>query len=232
MKEENEKKLYLAKKFFAEKLIPAGVAKIKKSKNPATFKKTNPFLSPFQAKLMFGNTSDRSVNQAHIHLRVGSSLATIYGGKIQELCLEVFGATGSGNGFDIEFTDATDGRTKYCQLKAGPVTLSPSAPDAITKRFFDFIKSHGKNMEYIPNSDCVVGVTFGDYSMLSSHYKKIENFGFPVIVGEEFWRRITGEKMFYARLVEVFAEVVNETSFDGVISSAVDELCKKRNNKK
>jgi len=217
-----------AKKYYSEYIIPASISKIRKCKNPRVFKKTNPFLTPFQGKLMFGDISDRSISSALVYLRLGTSLATIYGEQIQNLCRQVLGAKGFGSGFDLTFLDAIDGRRKYCQLKAGPLTLSQSAPKAITEKFFDYIKSNAKNKaEPIPLTDLIVGVTFGEHSMLSSHYKKIESFGFPIYVGKDFWHRITGEADFYEKLQVVFREAANESDVTGLIDTVVNELCKR-----
>jgi len=232
VKAKTDKRLRRAKAFFEKKLIPASLDKIKECKDPKVFNKTNPFMKLLQAKLMFGDTSQRSLAAALVNLRIGDSLATIYGEKIQDLCVRVLGAKGFGNGFDIKFVDAIDGRTKYCQLKSGPVTLSPSAPQAITEKFFDFIKSNRKNKASIPLTDCVVGVTFGEPSMLSSHYKKIEKYGFPIYVGKDFWHRISGDDGFYVKLQAAFSDAVQKAGVEGVIKAVVDQLCKNPENKK
>jgi len=41
----------------------------------------------------------------------------------------------------------------------------------------------------------IVGVIYGEASELSSHYKKI-NEKYPVIIGKEFWYRLTGKEDF------------------------------------
>ena len=39
------------------------------------------------------------------------------------------------SGMDIEFTDQTDGRKKYCQLKAGPNTINADDVETIAGHF-------------------------------------------------------------------------------------------------
>lgn len=50
------------------------------------------------------------------------------------------------------------------------------------------------------NSDLILGVLYGEENQLSQHYQKI-NKQFPVIIGKEFWHRITGFPNFYDKLV-------------------------------
>lgn len=42
----------------------------------------------------------------------------------------------------------------------------------------------------------IVGVIYGESSELSSHYKKI-NEKYPVIIGKDFWHRLTGKEDFF-----------------------------------
>jgi hypothetical protein len=50
------------------------------------------------------------------------------------------------------------------------------------------------------NSDLILGVLYGTENQLSQHYKKIDE-KHPVIIGSEFWYRITGYPKFYDKLV-------------------------------
>lgn len=50
------------------------------------------------------------------------------------------------------------------------------------------------------NSDLILGVLYGEENQLSQHYQKIDS-QFPVIIGKEFWYRITGFQNFYDKLV-------------------------------
>ena len=50
------------------------------------------------------------------------------------------------------------------------------------------------------NSDLILGVLYGEEEQLSQHYKKV-NEQFPVIIGKDFWHRITGFPNFYDELV-------------------------------
>ena len=50
------------------------------------------------------------------------------------------------------------------------------------------------------NSDLILGVLYGSADQLSQHYKKIDQ-QHPVIIGIDFWHRITGFPNFYNKLV-------------------------------
>ncbi len=74
-------------------------------------------------------------------------------------------------------------------------------------------------------NDLVVGVFYGSDDKLSGHYKKIKK-EYPVIVGAEFWYRLTGEENFYKRLTDAIGEIASE--FDGSkhIEEVIDSLAK------
>src|SRR5699024_10286310 len=61
-------------------------------------------------------------------------------------------------------------------------------------------------------NDLIVGVFYGTPDELSGHYKKI-NEDHPVIIGAEFWYRLTGESDFYERLTDAIGDIATE--FDG-----------------
>jgi len=51
---------------------------------------------------------------------------------------------------------------------------------------------------------------------------------YPVIVGQEFWYRLTGDNNFYLDLIDVFSEVAQEADgvelLENVISNLATEL--------
>src|SRR5699024_12052872 len=61
-------------------------------------------------------------------------------------------------------------------------------------------------------NDLIVGVFYGTHDELSGHYKKI-NQEYPVIIGSEFWYRLTGEENFYQRLTDAIGDIATE--YDG-----------------
>ena len=57
------------------------------------------------------------------------------------------------------------------------------------------------------NSDLILGVLYGEEYQLSQHYKKIDK-QFPIIIGKEFWHRITGFPEFYDKLTTSLDEMI------------------------
>jgi hypothetical protein len=69
----------------------------------------------------------------------------------------------------------------------------------------------------------IVGVIYGEDGELSSHYKKI-NEKYPVIIGKEFWYRLTGKEDFYFDLIDAVGEVALEMDGTSVLSQTIDAL--------
>jgi hypothetical protein len=45
-----------------------------------------------------------------------------------------------------------------------------------------------------------------------------------VLIGQDFWKHLTGDPFFYERLIGAFAEVAKEMDCSKVIEEIVDEL--------
>ena len=103
-------------------------------------------------------------------------------------------------GMDIEFIDKVDGRKKWCQLKSGPNTINSEDVNPLLNKFTTVTNLARTNSISLNNSDLILGVIYGEEYQLSQHYKKIDQ-QFPVIIGQEFWYRITGYSNFYKKLV-------------------------------
>ncbi len=54
--------------------------------------------------------------------------------------------------------------------------------------------------------DLVVGILYGEESQLSGSYKKIQK-DYPIIIGADFWHRLTGQEDFYSKLIDAIGEV-------------------------
>lgn len=77
-------------------------------------------------------------------------------------------------------------------------------------------------------NDLIVGVAYGTENELSSHYRKIrDTHNFPVLVGKEFWHRLTGEEDFYSELVGAFTAAAKEIDVDGLLDRVAKELAPK-----
>ena len=132
-----------------------------------------------------------------------------------------FGSTTSG--IDIEFVDAIDGRKKYCQLKAGPNTINKDDIKTVVDHFKSIRNLARTNSLSININDLIVGVIYGEYKDLSSHYKNIAK-DYPVIIGKDFWYRLTGQEDFYFKLIDVFSDVAIEIDGTLVIAETIESL--------
>ena len=218
---EKEQILISAKDFFKNRIAKKHNENTEKLAHLSKFN-VNPFTWTYLAKMAFGSTDSESLAKALIYPRVlGTSISTTFGTSIQFFSVEVLGSYAStAQGMDIEFEDAVDGHHKYCQLKAGPNTINKDDIKTIEDHFRNMRNLRRTNGGRIPTEDCVVGVLYGDFESLSSHYKKI-NEDYPVIVGKDFWYHLTGDEDFYSELVNAFVEVVDELTESDTLERTV-----------
>ena len=185
----------------------------------------NPFLASYKAHFLTGNGNPESVAKALVYARaLGSSIDTTFGNQMQKFCstvLEGFASTTSG--IDIEYIDQLDGRKKYCQIKSGPNTINKDDIETIIGHFKGIKNLARTNHLDIGLNDLVVGVFYGTPEELNSSYKKI-NEQYPVIVGAEFWHRLTGEEDFYEKLIKGIGEVAKEYDGTELINNAIKAL--------
>ncbi|ASB91294.1 PmeII family type II restriction endonuclease [Bacillus subtilis] len=215
-----------AKDFFRNEIAKSHLAntlKLKELKHLSL----NPFLDKYRANFLAGNDDPKNIARALVYPRVlGTSLNTTFGNKLQKFCSDVLdGFASTTSGIDIEFVDKLDGNRKYCQIKAGPNTINADDVPTIKNHFLGIKNLARTNNLSIGFNDLVVGVFYGSDDKLSGHYKKIKE-EYPVIVGAEFWYRLTGEENFYKRLTDAIGEIASE--FDGSkhIEEVIDSLAK------
>ncbi|MGG1759802.1 PmeII family type II restriction endonuclease [Bacillus velezensis] len=215
-----------AKDFFRNEIAKSHLAntlKLKELKHLSL----NPFLDKYRANFLAGNDDPKNIARALVYPRVlGTSLNTTFGNKLQKFCSDVLdGFASTTSGIDIEFVDKLDGNRKYCQIKAGPNTINADDVPTIKNHFLGIKNLARTNNLSIGFNDLVVGVFYGSDDKLSGHYKKIKK-EYPVIVGAEFWYRLTGEENFYKRLTDAIGEIASE--FDGSkhIEEVIDSLAK------
>lgn len=72
-------------------------------------------------------------------------------------------------------------------------------------------------------NDLVLGVLYGTKSELSQHYKIINN-EYPVLVGADFWHRVTGDEQFYFHLIDSIGEVANEANGKKLMADTIKQL--------
>lgn len=185
----------------------------------------NPFLLKYLTMFAFGEDTPVNRAKALIYPRAfGTSVNTSFGNFIQRLCNELRQSYPSTTaGMDIEFIDAVDGRRKYCQLKAGPNTINKDDVKTIKDHFKGTIHLARTNGQAIASMDCVVGVCYGTRDDLSSFYKAIDE-DYPVFVGDEFWKRLTGDDHFYEDLINAFGEVAADVNAANMVEETVQKL--------
>jgi hypothetical protein len=189
----------------------------------------NPILVKYLSKVLKGDYSPMGVAMALYYPRVlGTSISTSFGTRIQSMFVELGIANGSLiKGMDIEFVDKIDSRKKWCQLKSGPNTLNSEDVKPLIKKFTDTINLARTNSAFkgISNTDFIVGVLYGETTELSMHYKEIDKTH-PVIIGREFWHRITGFSSFYDNLIPPLHECIINLDTKDFIKKGCEKLAK------
>lgn len=189
----------------------------------------NPIVVKYLSKVLDNNYSPEGVAKALFYPRVlGTSINTSFGTRIQNMFVQLGIANGSLiKGMDIEFIDKIDNRKKWCQLKSGPNTINSEDVKPLIKKFSNTINLARTNSAFkgISNSDFVVGVLYGEENELSMHYKTID-LTHPVIIGKEFWHRLTGYPDFYNGLVIELHKSINEIDTKDLINKGCEELTK------
>lgn len=215
-----------AKAWFADSIAQNHVQNTLKLKNVNEFN-INPFLSVYLANFLTGNSDPASIAKALVYPRVlGTSITTSFGTHIQTFTSQVLDAFGSTtSGIDIEFTDQIDRKKKYCQLKAGPNTINRDDVESIAGHFRSVINLARTNSLRIPREDMIVGVIYGETTDLSGHYKRItREYDFPVIVGQDFWHRLTGDTDFYYDLIAAIGDVAKDADFAHELEEVIEML--------
>lgn len=194
--------LGIVTKYFEEKIFDNH--KINSLKNHSKLKsyKINPILVKYLSKVLEDDFTPIGIAKALYYPRVlGTSINTSFGTRIQNMFVELNLADGSLiKGMDIEFIDKIDNRKKWCQLKSGPNTINSEDVNPLLKKFSTVANLARTNQINLNNSDLILGVLYGTENQLSQHYKKIDE-KHPVIIGVDFWHRITGFPDFYNKLV-------------------------------
>lgn len=185
----------------------------------------NPFLDQYKASFLTGKSDAKSIAKALVYARsLGPSINTSFGTQLQKYCSQILKGFGSTTqGIDIEFIDKIDGRRKYCQIKAGPNTINKDDITTI-KNHFDSVRNLARtNNLNIGLNDLIVGVFYGSRDQLSGHYKTLDK-DYPVIIGKDFWHRLTGHENFYNILGEAMGEIALEYDGTELLEEVIDQL--------
>lgn len=212
------------KKFFREEIAENHYKNTLKLMNLKEFN-LNPFLDNYKANFLLGDSSAKSKATALVYARaLGTSINTSFGTNLQKFCSSILsGYASTTTGIDIEFEDFTDGRRKYCQIKAGPNTINKDDVKTISDHFSAVKNLARTNNLNIGLNDLIVGVFYGDYKDLSGHYKKVQK-DYPVYIGQDFWYRLTGDSNFYNELTSAIDEVASEYDGRDLLDTVIEKL--------
>lgn len=203
--------------------------KINSLKNHSKLKsyKINPIIVKYLSKVLEDDFTPIGIAKALYYPRVlGTSINTSFGTRIQNMFVELKLADGSLiKGIDIEFIDRIDNRKKWCQLKSGPNTINSEDVNPLLKKFSTVANLARTNQINLNNSDLILGVLYGTENQLSQHYKKIDE-KHPVIIGVDFWHRITGFPDFYTKLVINLDKMILSLDTEQFFKKGYTELSK------
>lgn len=187
----------------------------------------NPIVVKYLSKLLENDYTPIGVAKALFYPRVlGTSINTSFGTRIQNMFVDLQIAEGSLiKGMDIEFIDRVDNRRKWCQLKSGSNTINSEDVKPLIRKFTDTVNLARTNKAFknVNNTDFIVGVLYGEENELSMHYKLIDKTH-PVIIGREFWHRVTGFPNFYNGLVSNLHLLINNLETENVLNEGVKKL--------
>jgi len=223
---EREMILQKAKVWFKEDIAQNHIKNTKKLANIKEFT-INPFLLTYLSNFLEGNSNPKSIAKALIYPRVlGTSINTSFGGQIQKFTSSVLSSYASTtSGIDIEFIDQVDGEKKYCQLKSGPNTINKDDVETIAGHFKSIISLAKTNNLKLGFNNLLVGVIYGEPNELSAHYRRIATqYHHEVIIGKNFWHRLTGDESFYSDLIVTIAEVATEANFKHELDEVMEQL--------
>lgn len=222
-----------AKEFFKSKVITNHHKQVAKLGNLAQFT-PNPFLAKYLARFAFGKEDSISIAKALIYPRVlGTSITTIFGTAMQSFCTDVLNGFASVvQGIDIEFDDKIDGRHKYCQIKSGPQTINKDDIKTILDHFDSIRRLARVNglKDFNPDTDCVVGVFYGEKDELSAMYHAIDA-KHPVYAGKDFWHRLTGDENFYQDLINCIVDAAADINDADFLNDIINQLARDIENK-
>ena len=219
--------LSLVKDYFKSKIFDNHKIKTLKEHSKLKSYKINPIIVKYLSKILEKDFTPLGIAKALYYPRVlGTSINTSFGTRIQKMFVELDLAKGSLiKGMDIEFRDKVDGRDKWCQLKSGPNTINSEDVKPLLNKFKTVINLARTNSMDLNNSDLILGVLYGDQPQLSQHYKEIDK-EHPVIVGTDFWYRLTGYPNFYSKLVNELDSLILNLDTDNFFEKGCQALAK------
>ena len=225
----NDRILNLAGKWFVKTVVTSHIKNTKKLISYKEFN-VNPFLTPYLSVFLKGELSERGVAEALVLPRaLQTSITTSFGTHMQHFISEVLSDAYPSvvSGLDIEFDDQLDGRKKYSQVKLGPNTINADDVETIHNHFNSIRQLAKTNRLSIQLNDLVVGVIYGNESELSQHYKTLrDKHNYKVEVGKDFWVRVTGDELFFDKLIGVIVEETKSLDVENILEEVIEGLSK------
>lgn len=219
--------LAIITEYFKEKIFENHKINSLKTNSKLKSYKINPIIVKYLSKILEDNFTPIGIAKALYYPRIlGTSINTSFGTRIQNMFVELGLAQGSLiKGMDIEFTDKIDNRKKWCQLKSGSNTINSEDVNPLLKKFTTVINLARTNSMNLNNSDLILCVLYGEEDQLSQHYQEIDK-QFPVIIGKEFWHRLTGYENFYDKLVSNLDHMILGLDTEGFFKKGYTALAK------
>jgi hypothetical protein len=193
--------------------------------------KINPLVLTALSSGVFGEQTPLNMARALLYPRVfGTSISTTFGDRMQVMCVRYLGAQASSTpGMDIEFNDKVEPRSIIMQLKAGPNTInSEDVVPIVTKMNNAYRLLQRNGTQSMPTF--TMGITYGDISEISGHYRKIASStvgvqaNIPILIGQDFWNRLTGNSTFYAEMIALFVELFEEEDYSELLEADLNRL--------
>ncbi len=215
--------------WFRESIVASHIKNTSKLTNPNEFN-INPFLTPYIAATLGGSVSPENIARALVYPRaLGTSITTSFGTHMQSFIADVLQNTFGSlvPGVDIEFDDALDGRHKFCQVKLGPNTINKDDVESIHGHFKNARNLGKTNKVKLAQGDLVIGILYGEHGQESNHYCRLrDEYDYPILIGADFWHRLTGHANFYDDLKRVLREAATEANSTELIENVITELAK------
>jgi len=224
---ENQVVLDKVENWFTEKIAKPHIKNTQKLVKASNFN-INGLLQPYLSAFLTGDVTPEGIARTLIYARIlSTSITTSFGTQMQSFITDVLGdAYGSMvSGIDIEFVDQVSGDRRWAQVKLGPNTINKD--DVVTiDQHFTSIRNLAKTNNMKLNQDSlVVGVLYGTEHQLSSHYKTLrDKKHYPVLVGTDFWHRLTGDSDFQIKLTERIGASLAEINSDELVNETILNL--------
>lgn len=180
----------------------------------------NLFLTPYLSKILGNDITPENLAKALYYPRVlGTSITTTFGSHIKKILvdLQLAEAYPQSRSNIIIFRDRVDGNQKVCFLKAGPNTINADDVRPIQQKL--------ENIENFNIENKTIGIISGTYDRVSRSYLRLQqDHNINLLVGEDFWHRMTGFENFYPNILRILNEIDNTIDVGDNFQRGLDRL--------